>query len=67
MLKISGLIEALTSIMEAEGDLPVCKSEANDYWGSIEGYLTELDLNVSDHAKPDGPKRGKPIKALVIL
>jgi len=63
---ISELIEYLQKIKEKEGDINVCLSEPDDYWGSFESWLTTgYNLNVSEHAQPDGPKSGKSVKALV--
>ena len=56
-MKISKLISLLQKIQDKEGDIPVCHSEYNEYWGSIETRIDEIsDLAVRDEAHPDGPK-----------
>ena len=65
-MRISNLINVLTAIQEAEGDLLVCTSSGDEYWGTLYNYLNEYDLTITEHAKPDGPKSNKSIKALVI-
>lgn len=63
---ISELIEYLQGVKEKEGDINVCHSESDDYWGGVESWLTiGYNLQVSNHAQPDGPKSGKSVKALV--
>jgi hypothetical protein len=63
---ISDLIDYLQEVKEKEGDISVCHSESHDYWGSVESWLVPgYNLNVSEHAQPDGPKSGKSVKALV--
>lgn len=54
---ISELIDYLQKVKE---------KEEHEYWGSVETLLsTGYNLNVSEHAQPDGPKSGKSVKALV--
>ena len=64
-MKISELIAKLEEIKNKEGDLNVCVSEPHDYWGSVQSHLTEYNMNVSEHAQPDGPKSGISEKAVV--
>lgn len=64
-MKISELIVALEEIKKKEGDLNVCVSESHEYWGSVQSYLTELNISVDGHAQPNGPKSGKSEKAVV--
>lgn len=61
---ISELITYLEEIKIKEGDIAVCSSESHDYWGSIEGYLSDWNVKVTS-AQPDGPKSGKSVKAVV--
>lgn len=64
--KISDLINFLQETLEKEGDINVCVSEDHEYWGSVQSWLTKgYNINVSEHAQPDGPKSGKSVKALV--
>lgn len=67
MMKISQLIKELQALKKVHGDLPVCKSGADDYWGTVYAHMGKHDLTISEKAKPDGPRRGEEIKALVIL
>ena len=63
---ISELIEYLQLVKEKEGDIYVCHSDSDDYWGSVESWLTVgYNLSVSEHSQPDGPKSGKSVKAVV--
>ena len=64
-MKISELIAKLEEIKNKECDLNVCVSESHEYWGSVETYLTEYNISLSEHAQPDGPKSGKSEKAVV--
>lgn len=64
-MKISELIIKLEEIKSKEGDLNVCVSESHEYWGSVQSHLTENNMNVSEHAQPDGPKSGISEKAVV--
>lgn len=64
-MKISELIIKLEEIKNKEGDLNICVSESHEYWGTIESHFTEYNLNISEHAQPDGPKSGKSEKAVV--
>ncbi len=62
---ISELIEYLQEVKEKEGDINVCHSESDDYWGSFQNWFT-IGYNLSiSNAQPDGPKSGKSVKALV--
>lgn len=63
-MKISELILKLEEIKSEEGDLNVCISEEHEYWGSIQSYLDEYNINVCN-AQPDGPKSGKIEKAVI--
>jgi len=64
-MKISELILKLQEVKDKEGDLNVCVSESHEYWGSVQRHIEEYDINVSNHAQPDGPKSGKSEKAIV--
>jgi hypothetical protein len=64
--KISELIEYLNSVKEKEGDIAVCYSEEHYYWGSVESYFSiGYNLQIMEHAKPDGPKKSTSVRALV--
>ena len=63
---ISDLIVYLEKVKEKEGDIFVCYSEPDEYWGSVENWLTTgYNLSINEHAQPEGPKSGKSVKALV--
>jgi len=64
-MKISELIVKLEEIKSKEGDLNVCVSESHEYWGSVQSHLTEYNIDVIEHAQPDGPKSGISEKAVV--
>ncbi len=64
-MKISELILKLQEVKDKEGDLNVCVSESHEYWGSVQRHIQDHDINVSNHAQPDGPKSGKSEKAIV--
>lgn len=64
-MKISELIAKLEEIKNKEGDLNVCVSESHEYWGSVQSYLTDYKMTVTEHAQPNGPKSGKYEKAVV--
>ena len=57
-MKISELIIHLEKILDDKGDLNVCISEPHEYWGSVEQYLTDYNVEVG-HAQPKGPKSGE--------
>jgi len=62
---ISELITVLEGIKAKEGDIAVCYSTKDEYWGSTEDYLSlGYNLRVTDHAQPDGPKCGYSVKAV---
>lgn len=63
---ISELIKKLEEIKEREGDLKVCKSEKDEYWGSTTFEILDYNVEVSNHAQPEGPKSGKCEKSVVI-
>lgn len=65
-MKISELIVKLEEIKNKDGNLNVCISESHEYWGSVESYLTDYNINVSKRAQPDGPKSGKSEKAVIL-
>jgi len=65
-MKISELILKLEEIKSKEGDLNVCTSEGDDYWGNVDSYLEEYNIGVSEHAQPKGPKSGKSEKAVIL-
>ena len=64
-MKISELVTKLEEIKNKDGDLNVCVSESHEYWGSVQSHLTDYNINVSEHAQPDGPKSWKSEKAVV--
>lgn len=64
-MKISELISKLEEIKNNEGDLSVCVSESHEYWGSIESYITNENISISDYAQPNGPKSGESERAVV--
>lgn len=64
-MRISRLIEKLEEIKAKEGDLNVCSSTNDHYWGRIDRLLSESDELVKEHAQPHGPKSGKSEKAVV--
>lgn len=63
-MKISELELLLKKIREKEGDLNVCVSETDEYWGSVDSHLEEHNVEVNEHAQPEGPKSGKSEKAV---
>jgi hypothetical protein len=63
-MKISELELLLKKIRDKEGDLNVCVSESHEYWGSVDSHLEEYNVDVSDHAQPEGPKSGKSERAV---
>lgn len=65
-MKISKLIEKLEELKSSEGDLNVCISDSDEYWGSVETYLEDYNIKVSEHAQPEGPKSGKSEKAVIL-
>lgn len=64
-MKISELIAKLQEVKDKEGDLNVCVSEKHEYWGSVQRHIQDYDMNICNHAQPDGPKLGKSEKAVV--
>ena len=64
-MKISDLVKKLEDIKLKDGDLNVCVGEGHEYWGSIQRYLEDCDVSVSNHAQPEGPKSGESEKAVV--
>ena len=64
-MRISELIVVLEELKEKEGDLNVCISIPDEYWGSIDSYVNEHNFHVREHVQPDGPKSGKSIRAIV--
>lgn len=65
-MKISELIIYLEKVKAKEGDITVCASELDDYWGSVQCHLSEgYNLNVGLQAQPEGPKSGKSEKAVM--
>jgi len=65
-MKISDLILILEKIKLKEGDITVCTTESDEYWGSVQSHLSEgYNINVSPNAQPDGPKSGKMEKAVM--
>jgi hypothetical protein len=65
-MQISELIAKLEVIKAEEGDIPICISEPHEYWGYTSFLLKDWDLNVTNHAQPDGPKSGIEVKAVLI-
>lgn len=61
---ISDLIKKLEEIKEKEGDLPCVVSEEHEYWGSVQTYIGDFNLEVNVNAQPDGPKK-KSVKSVV--
>ena len=64
-MKISEVIKRLEEIKAQEGDINVCMSEEDEYWGKLSFTLREWNINVSDHALPNGPKQ-KSERAVII-
>ena len=56
-MNISDLIEYLEKMKAEHGDIKCAVSESHEYWGTVETYITEYNLNVSENAQPDGPKK----------
>lgn len=54
---ISELISKLAEIKEEEGDLNCVFSIDHEYWGSIERYLSDDNVDVGN-GQPEGPKSG---------
>lgn len=64
--KISDIIARLEKLKEIHGDINVVVEEKDDYWGSLHNYISESNMQVSEHAQPAGPKSGISEKAVVI-
>jgi hypothetical protein len=64
-MKVSELIKKLTEIQESNGDIMVCTSVHDDYWGRFYTEFTESDLRCGD-AQPKGPKSGESENAVII-
>lgn len=64
-MKVSELIKRLQEIIKEDGDINCVISNSHDYWGSVQSHINEHNLNVSEHAQPEGPKSGKSEKAVV--
>jgi small nuclear ribonucleoprotein (snRNP)-like protein len=65
-MEISKLIKVLEDIKRDNGDIQVVVSEGHEYWGSVESYVEEYNIRVSENAMPQGPKSGKSEKAVII-
>jgi hypothetical protein len=65
MITITDVINKLVAIRYEFGEIPVCLSEPHDYWGSIESYITDDNIMVSDNAKPNGPKSNEVVQAVI--
>jgi hypothetical protein len=63
--KISDIIALLEKLKAEHGDINVCTSTEWEYWGDVENYATENNVQVKQHAQPQGPKSGKSEKAVV--
>ncbi len=56
-MKISEFISYLEKVKKEKGDINVCSSESNDYWGSLYNQLSMgYNLRIEDHAQTKGPK-----------
>lgn len=64
--KISDVIAYLEKLKAEHGDINVVVEQDVEYWGGVHNYVTESNMNVSEHAQPEGPKSGKSEKAVVI-
>ena len=62
---ISELILDLEAIKVKHGDIPVCVSEQDEYWGRIEHELHIAGVQVAQ-AQPKGPKSGESVLAVVL-
>jgi hypothetical protein len=57
-MKASELIKYLEEQIKIHRDICVCHSESHEYWGSVQSHLDpSYNINVSEHAQPDGPKK----------
>lgn len=65
-MEISKLIKILEDIKRDNGDIQVVVSDSDEYWGSVEAYVEEGNIRVSENAVPQGPKSGKSEKAVII-
>jgi hypothetical protein len=63
--KISDIIALLEKLKAEHGDINVCTSTEWEYWGQVENYATESNIEINEHAQPQGPKSGKSEKAVV--
>ena len=63
--KISDIIALLEKLKAEHGDINVCNATEWEYWGDVENYATENNVQVKQHAQPQGPKSGKSEKAVV--
>lgn len=64
-MKISEVIIHLEKLKEKHGDINVCISEFDDYWGTIYSNANEQHIVLDEHAQPGGPKSGKSERAIV--
>jgi hypothetical protein len=64
-MKISELVQKLNEIKASDGDLIICTSERDDYWGRVYSEFTDSNLRVGD-AQPKGPKSGESERAVII-
>jgi hypothetical protein len=65
--KIQDLIDYLEVIKAKEGNIAVCSSENDEYWGTCYNWLyTDYNLKIDEYAKPNGIKNSFTVKALVI-
>lgn len=63
--KISDIIALLEKLKAEHGDINVCTATDAEYWGEVHNYATESNIQVKEHAQPQGPKSGKSEKAVV--
>ena len=64
-MHIDDLIKRLEDIKEEHGNIIVCVSEKDDYWGTLYEKLEIFNLSVDHFAQPKGPKSGESEKAVV--
>jgi len=65
-MHIDDLIKRLEDIKEEHGNIIVCVSEKDSYWGTENVFLENIfNLSVEHLAQPKGPKSGESEKAVV--
>jgi len=65
-MNLTAVIERLQGILETEGDLPVCVTEDDEYWGELYYHLEDIGIRVEDDARVEGPKSHESIRAVII-